>query len=434
MPILSSPVRSTALVAGLGMALLVILVHQKIMGYDEEGCSAPRWTTLNEHDDGLTLRQRSGRCKLKLDLRGDLRWNDSEDGIAWIERSGRLDVENRTADAHHELKVRGTAGRGTADGGAPEVEYWRDGKKLALDADARAWLHEIAMVMFRRLGVDAEERSRRILDQRGVDGLVDEIEEIASDRVATLYARAAFDAPTAERTEALAETLRAVARHVGSDHSVAELLVDLAASGLPPDSAAGHSAAAEAATEAATPETGGAETDPSSARFEHALRDALASVGSDYDLRRSCVALLEAGAGPALTESLLRAAGHGIGSDYDAAELVAAYAEELRDGEALSRGALGLLHTIGSDYEMRRSLVSLMQTSRTEDDLRQLLAIAQRVGSDYDLAEILVTMSRQDEAATVEDAFRSTLQLIGSEYERKRAEEPLGTSDEHVSR
>ena len=402
MPSRTSTNRTTAVVVGLGMALLVVLVHQKVMGYDQEGCSAPRWTTLNEFGDGIKLRQRSGRCKLELDLRGDLRWNATEDGIEWIERSGKLDVEHRTEEARHRLKVRGDAS------GTPQVEYWRDGEETVLDADGRAWLHEIAMVMFRRLGIDAEERSRRIFEQQGVDGLVDEIEAISSDRVASLYARAAFDAPPAERTDALARTLRTVSRHVGSDHSVAELLVDLAESGLPPDSS---------------------DIDPSTDTFQRSLRDLLGSVGSDFDLRRSVIALMDAGAGPKLTEELFEAAAHGIGSDYDAAELVVAHAEDLEAGEPMSPGVPDLLHTIGSDYELRRTLVALLQTERTEADLRELLASAHSVGSDYDLAEILVAISRQSLTPALDEAYRATLPLIGSEYERKRAAEARGKKD-----
>lgn len=396
MPSRTSPNRATAVVVGLGMALLVALVHQKIMGYDQEGCSAPRWTTLNEFGDGIKLRQRSGRCKLELDLRGDLRWNASEDGIEWIERSAKLDVEHRTDEARHRLKVRGDAS------GRPQVEYWRDGAETALDADGRAWLHEIAMIMFRRLGIDAEERSRRIFEQQGVDGLMDEIDAIASDRVATLYARAAFDAPPAERTDALALMLRAVSRHVGSDYSVAELLVDLAESGLPPDSR---------------------DDDPAIHSFQRSLRDVLGNVGSDYDLRRSVIALMDAGAGPQLTEQLLEAAAQGVGSDYDAAELVVAHAGDLDAGDSMSPGVSSLLQNIGSDYDLRRSIVALLQTERTEADLRNLLASAHTVGSDYDLAEILVAMSSQPHTPALDEAYRATLPLIGSEYERKRAGE-----------
>lgn len=381
------------------MALLVILVHQKIMGYDQEGCSAPRWTVLNEDEYGLTLKQRSGRCKLELDLRGELRWNEGEDAIAWMERSGRLDVEHRTADARHRLKVRGSAN------GEPEVTYWRDGDERQLDEQAQAWLHEIAMVMFRRLGVDAEARSARIFEQSGTDGLVKEIRAIESDRIATLYARAAFAAPPDVRTEAVTEVLRGVARHVGSDYSVAELLVDLADSGLPVDSSA-------------TPGSSGA-----SETFERSLRDLLATVGSDYDVRRSVQALLDAGAGPAQTEALLKAAALGIGSDYEAAEVVVSYAEDLEPGADLSRGVHGLLHTIGSDYELRRSLVALLDGGRTDDDLRKLLSVAHTVGSDYDLAEVLVTVARRNHSPAIEDSYRSTLQLIGSDFERQRAED-----------
>ena len=394
MPSRTSPNRATAVVVGLGMALLVILVHQKVMGYDQEGCSAPRWSTVNELGDGIKLRQRSGRCKLEIDLRGNVRWNATEDGIEWIERSGKLDVEHRTEEARHRLKVRGDST------GTPQVEYWRDGESMVLDADGKAWLHVVAMTMFRRLGIDAEERSQRIFEQQGVDGLVDEIEVISSDRVASLYARAAFDAPPAERADALAQTLRVVSRHVGSDHNVAELLVDLAESGLPADSA---------------------EADPAVHSFRRALRDVLGSVGSDYDLRRSEIALMDAGAGPELTEQLFEAAAQGLGSDFDAAELVVAHAGNLEAGESMSPGVPDVLHTIGSDYEVRRSVVALLQTERTEADLRKLLASAQSISSDYDLAEVLVAMSRQPHSPALDDAFRATLQHIGTEYERKRA-------------
>ncbi|MDA8017294.1 MAG: hypothetical protein MPN21_07575 [Thermoanaerobaculia bacterium] len=400
MPTLSSQARSSAVVAGLGMALLIILLHQKLMGYDQEGCSTPQWTTLNERDDGLSLRQRAGRCKLKLDLRGDLRWNESEDQIAWIERSGLLHVKNRTESAHHELLVRGS------ESGSPQLVYERDGEERELDVDARAWLHEIAMVMFRRLGVDAEERSRRILEQKGPEGLADEIEAIRSDQVASLYARTAFDTDSHQRTEAPTAALHAVARSIGSDHYVAELLLDLAQAGLPPGE-------------------GSVSSDPKAPNtdFERALRKTLGTIGSDYEMRRSIHALLNAEPGPFLTEALFDAARQGLGSDYDAAEVVVQYANELEAGSSMSPGVAGLLRTIGSDYEMRRSVEALLETHREDEDLRVLLTAAKQIGSDYDLAEVLVAMARSNPRPAVDSAYRATLRFIGSDYERKRAEE-----------
>jgi hypothetical protein len=228
----------------------------------------------------------------------------------------------------------------------------------------------------------------------GAAGLIDEMDAIDSDDIASRYARAAFTAPTQD----LAEVLHAASRRIGSDTSAANLLVDLAHTGLPQEQ---------------TP------------ALLRALRDTLGTVGSDYELRRATIALLEsASASAELSDAVLEAAAHGVGSDYDAAEIVLAVSHDLAPLEALPPSLFDLMRTIDGDYELRRSLQDLVAGGRTTEDLHKLLTTARSIGSDYDMAEVLIAIASADEASPdLEPAFRASLQLIGSDFERERAEQ-----------
>src|SRR5260370_133701 len=76
-------------------------------------------------------------------------------------------------------------------GGTLERTYKVAGDGRPYDADAKSWFSETLTYLFRRTGFMAEERSRWILDTRGIQGLMDELAELSGDYTRRIYYQAA---------------------------------------------------------------------------------------------------------------------------------------------------------------------------------------------------------------------------------------------------
>lgn len=395
--------RVAAVVIGLLLAVGSIALFQKVMGWDEP-CGRSWSHQVNAYGDTTKVSLRSGRCVLRAEIRGDVRFGPDESSIAWIGTDARLEIEQKKRDdggmVVHELSARpGDHPRN------PEVTYRRDGDVRPLDAEARAWLRGVALELYRRVGLDAEARAERFWEEGGIDALLAEVEEIGADHVAATY----LETPLrlGDATE-VSRTLDAAARRVGSDHALANLLAELAAAER---------------WDVLLAEAPGAE-------LASALSRAVAALGSDYEQRRAISALLRSlptGAAAAdLEDALLSTAAEGLGSDYEAAELVELLATRAGEGRPLPPSALRLLDGIGSDFELRRALEALVERDPPATDRAELVRLAaRRIGSDYELAELLLAVLRRDPSPEVEAEVEEALAAVGSDHDRDRVERTL---------
>ena len=129
----------------------------------------------------------NGRHVLKVEFEGELEWLNDDSGIKSMTRGSYLEIEEKTPNERHRLRVEAESGNDLA------YTYRRNGKRRPYDEAAQEWFAEVLPAFIRESGLGAESRTRRILDTDGVDGVLDEADLINSPGVRTLYLLYLFD-------------------------------------------------------------------------------------------------------------------------------------------------------------------------------------------------------------------------------------------------
>ncbi len=277
--------------------------------------------TDSESGRGHQVRIRDGRWRLNIEYGGEIELTPDERALARLGPEAYFEIEER--DRRGRRRFEATPG----PGGKPEIVWLVDRQPAAFDGEAEAWLARVLKKFYRVTGHDAEGRVSRLLATGGVAGVLEETSEIGSDHVARIYFEHLLEQAEPSDQE-LARTLRQIARGIGSDHELRQLMQAI------PVSAPGGEATADAWLAAAR------------------------TIGSDHELRRTLSQFLDRpGLDDAGVETLLDAA-RDIGSDYELAELLRQLAAAHPiDGEvrpAFDRA----LATIGSEHQRERVLAA----------------------------------------------------------------------------
>jgi hypothetical protein len=243
-------------------------------------------------------------------------------------------------------------------GGRIEREYRVDDLRLPA-AEGADWLRGIVLDLVRTTGFGAEERVARIRRQRGVGGVLDEVDQLRSDHVRRIYLTTLLAGGGLNDDE-----LRRVARtaaQIGSDHEKAEVL--LAVAGAP-------------AAVAATAET----------------------IGSDHERARVLTALLErTSLADAATRTAFFRAADGIGSDHEHANVLRALVARDDVAESAARQLLGSAARIGSDHEKASVLLAVSTHAewlRTPAVRAAFDSAVRSIGSDVEYRRVMRSFER----------------------------------------
>ncbi len=339
----------------------------------DEVNSVSRW----EHtDDGL---------KRRFETRGKPEFNDDYTDIKSVSEGGWVIIEEHRGAQSYRYEVRRDAA------GVITRAFFVNGKSQPLDENARTWLAKLVLDAVRQGGYDAEKRVQRILDQRGVSGVLAEIDQIGGDYAKRRYYEALIKQANLDAT-ALRDVLRQVARDISSDYEQAQLLIGVA---------------------------------PMLTGKEQAIQpffDAVATIKSDYEHSRVLKALLKQDTPGRAVLVLVAASTKSIRSDYEKAQVLKRVAAVYLDDPTLRETFFQTIASIDSDYERRGVLTALVRTkSQSEEVLRLLLDAATGISSDYEKATFLVEVSNVYTGDTrLKSAFLKAVESIKSDYERGR--------------
>jgi hypothetical protein len=323
-----------------------------------------------------------GDRHLRLRMKGQIELSDDWSEVLSISPRGYLDIKADEGEGERRVRL-----EGERDGGLSR-RWWVEGEKHPFDDEARAWLASMLPQVARRTGFQAGGRVEKLLNERGVEGVLAEIEKLESDHIRHLY-YSELRKRAGLRGVELARVLEHAGRTMASDFEIARFLV----------------------------ETGEAlELDGAAAEgYARAVR----RIGSDSDKGRALRALIEQG-GPEALQPMLEAA-EGIDSDHELAELLVE-AVRRRDLDAGSRDAFfAAVETLGSDFEQRRVLQALADRGGPEW-MRGILAAAERdLESDHEHAELLHGIARRGLVPPeAEGAFLAALGTIGCDHDYRR--------------
>lgn len=123
----------------------------------------------------------------------------------------------------------------------------------------------------------------------------------------------------------------------------------------------------------------------------------------------------------AMLERMLRQAGASMTSDYERSELLRAVAARGPMSERVTRAVIGVAHQMSSDYEKRRALAAGLESVNTVDARNALFSAASTMRSSYELAELLIAAQRRSLVDSISSAsyFRAVDKLT-SDYEHRR--------------
>jgi hypothetical protein len=332
-----------------------------------------RW----EHsDDGL---------KRRLETRGKLEFNDDYTDVKSITEGGWVIIEEHRGSQSYRYEVRRDAA------GQLTRAFFVNGKAQALDENGRTWLARLILDAVRQGGYDAERRVQRILADKGVPGVLAEIDHISGDYAKRRYYEALIKEANLDAT-ALRDLLKQVARDVSSDYEQAQLLIGVA---------------------------------PLLTGKEQAIQpffDAVATINSDYEHGRVLKALLKQTTPSRAVLILVAGSTKNIASDYEKAQVLKGVAAVYLDDPTLRETFFQTIASINSDYERRGVLTALVKTRNpSEEVLRMLLDAATAITSDYEKAKFLVEVSNVYTGDTrLRSSFLKAVESIRSDYERGR--------------
>lgn len=273
-----------------------------------------------------------------------------------------------------------------------ERTYTVDGRTAPMDAAFERWRAALVLEYIRRSGYDAVGRTRRILSQRGVDGVLDEIAHIASDWAAGQYFRALLESGRVTGDEA-GRVIDAAGSALDSDYELGRVLATVPPALL--------------------------EAEPARRAFVGAVR----TMDSDYEKRRALDAILQTGSlSPTLTGQLLEVAGS-IESDYELASLLVGLADRGAVTGQFDSAYMAAVKTIESDYEKHRVLSALLKSGpRSPATLQAGLEVGATIESDYELGRWLseVAGSAGGISEALRPAFFAAVRSIESSHERSQ--------------
>lgn len=339
----------------------------------DESKSNMRWMHT---DDGL---------KRSLEIRGKAEFTDDYTDIKTVSEGGWVIIEEHRDRQSFRFEVRRDAG------GQVVRSFFVNGAARPLDESAKSWLAKFVLDAVRQGGIDAEKRVQTILGQRGVTGVLAEIDQISGDYAKRRYYEELIKQANLD-ANGLRDVLKQVARDITSDYEQAQLLLGVA---------------------------------PMLTGKEAALQpffDAVATIKSDYEHSRVLKALLRQGSTTRPLLILVASSTKDIASDYEKAGVLKGVAAVYLDDPTLRGIFFQTVASIRSDYERRGVLTALVKTrNQSEEVLRLLLDSAAGITSDYEKATFLVEVSNTYTGNTrLRSEFLKAVETIKSDYERGR--------------
>ena len=309
----------------------------------DENISITRW----EHSDtdiGL---------KRRLEIRGKAEFNDDYSDIKDVSEGGWVIIEEHRDRNSSRYEVRrDPAGQLTR-------AYFVNGTARPIDQSAKAWLAKFVLDAVRQGAFDAEKRVGTILRQRGVAGVLAEIEQVQGDYGRRIYYQHLLKQANLDAT-ALRDALRQMARDISSDYEQAQLLITVG------PMLAGKDAVIQP------------------------YFDAVATIKSDYERGRVIKKLVNEGTPSSALLVLAASATKSIESDYERRGVLTALARTKNQSEEVLRLLLESATEMNSDYEKATFLVEVSNVYTGDTRLRSaFLKAVESIKSDYERGRVL---------------------------------------------
>ena len=201
-----------SLIMGVAVALLAMFV----MAQDVYGQRTS--TSISSDGDRYRFSTRRGSNKLDIEYDGKIEFADDDKSIKSISRGGYLRI--RKSSFGNRREVLAEAGPNNT----VEYQFWIGRRRVEDDAEAREWLADVLVEVVRSTGIGAEGRVKRFYEKGGLDGVLNEVDDIRSDFVSSIYLRELLAMKLSDAE--LVKVAGYVPRELDSDHYITEVFKD----------------------------------------------------------------------------------------------------------------------------------------------------------------------------------------------------------------
>lgn len=359
----------------------LILVAVSVVGYaqssrpkkDDDSSKLSRW--INQDNDH----------KRMVEIRGDFEFTEDYTDVKNVSPGGYVRVEESRGGQSQRYDVRHDAG------GPITRVYYKNGKEQPLDQAARDWVSKTILNAVRQSGLDADRRVQILLRQKGVPGVLAEIDQITGDYGRRLYFQGLLKYGALDGAQ-LRDFLNQAARQLESDYEQAELLIGVAGVMMGKEEAS------------------------------KAFFNAVSTVNSDYERARVLLTVLEKHEVTPVFLADVADSTRRINSDYEKARVLKQVAKLYLNDDTLRAVYFKVIATIQSDYEHRSVLSALLKRGNLSDVVvDSLIESSARMSSDYEKATVLLEVSRlYNTEPRVRNAVLKVVETMNSDYERGR--------------
>ena len=328
---------------------LTLLISAPVPGFQTQ-------KSRDENQNTTTWIQQDGREKRRLEIRGKAEFSDDYTDIKSISEGGWVIVEEVHDGQARRYEVR-------RDGaGQITRAFYVNGDMRPIDEVGKAWLAKFVLEAVRQGGFDAEKRVKTILAQRGVSGVLAEIDLIHGDYAKRHYFEQLFKQTNLDAT-AIRDVLHRMARDISSDYEQAQLLTAIA---------------------------------PRLTGKEIAIQpffDAVATIKSDYEHSRVLKTILKQEAPSSALLVLVASSTKAISSDYERRGVLTALVKTRNQSEEVLRLLLDSATEMSSDYEKATLLVEVSNIYTGDARLKSaFLKAVETIKSDYERGRVLSTL------------------------------------------
>ncbi len=369
----------------------------------------------------FTYTSRRAGVDVKLEVAGDIDFNDGETDVVRLGKGARLELSEERDGVDRQLEVFGKDG-------VIQRHYRRDGKVVAFDGEGRQWLARALPALVRESGVHAEARGKRLLAKGGPDALMADMALIQADYAQARYLAVLYANATLSDAQ-LARSLD-LAKAIDSDFELRRALQGaLASQQLSPAHQArvlGLSTQISSDFELAELLIPLAGRLPASGEVDEAWRVALASIGSDFELRRVLEAVLGQRVVSPATVQVALASAQAIGSDFELRNVLERAAKHTRGNPAVLAAYVARTGEVSSDFETRQALSALINAGPVDVAVANaVLDAAAAISSDFEAGEVLRDLAaRMPADGALVERYRAAARGLG-DFERGQAEKAL---------
>ncbi|HEU4835921.1 MAG TPA: hypothetical protein VFS90_15950 [Pyrinomonadaceae bacterium] len=293
------------------------------------------------------------KLKRRFESRGKPEFTDDYTDIKNVSDGGWVIVEEHRDRQSYRYEV-----RHDASGGLLRL-FYVNGVAQPIDAAGKTWLAKFVLDAVRQGGIDAEKRVKQILEQRGVAGVLQEIDQIQGDWAKRGYYEHLLKQANLDGT-ALRDVLRQMARNISSDYEQAQLLRAVA------PMLTGRDAAIQP------------------------YFDAVATIKSDYERSNVLKSIMKQDMPSSAVLVLVASSTKTISSDYERRGVLSALVKTKNQSEEVLRMLLDSAAAMSSDYEKATLLLEVSNVYTGDTRLKDLfLKAVETIKSDYERGRVL---------------------------------------------